>query len=294
MNKQYKRIIAVVSVIGFLIAACLMPQLQSALLAILTPRSAVAAPNVNNPTEWNKIFSDEFDGDTLDRSKWATCYEWFDAQYTGCTNNGNDELQWYLPEQAAVQGGHAILTAEKTPTTGSGQKYYDYRSGMLSSGRDTTGGPVKFEARYGYFEARIKVEGGKGVWPAFWLLPSDGSWPPEIDIMEFLGRKNNEVLLTYQRGTSNADHKEDSTTITGPDFTNGWHTYAVNWQPGRIEWFVDGVLKKNVSDVTVPNKSMYLILNLAVGGRLPGSPDASTPFPRTMQIDYVRAYGMVL
>jgi beta-glucanase (GH16 family) len=138
----------------------------------------------------------------------------------------------------------------------------------------------------------MKFDGGQGVWPAFWLLPTDRNWPPEIDIMECLGQRPEEVLLTTHWQDSNGQRQQDSSVIKGTEFTNSWHTYAVNWQPQRIDWYVDGVLKKTVTGRAVPSKPMEIIINLAIGGKLPGNADSSTKFPRTAQIDYVKVYAM--
>lgn len=245
-------------------------------------------------SNWVKIFSDEFDTAKLDTSKWVTCYDWKRTTDTGCTNDGNNELQVYRPEQIVISGGKAALTAERKTTSQVArgkQRQFEYVSGMLSTGRSDPASDVKWSARYGYFEARIKVPKGQGIWPAFWLLPIDKKWPPEIDIMEYIGGKPREVLLTHHWADDRGKHQENSTYIKGPDYSEGWHTYAVNWQPHAIEWFIDGQLKKT-STSQIPNEPMELIVNLAVGGRLPGYPDASTKFPVSMEVDYVRAYGL--
>jgi len=165
---------------------------------------------------------------------------------------------------------------------------------MISTGRPNTAADVKWSGTYGYYEARMKVQGGQGVWPAFWLLPTSQKWPPEIDIMELLGGRTNRILLTSHWADALGKSQEDSSTITGPDFTKGWHTYAVNWQPGRIDWYIDGRMAKSVRSENVSSEPMEIILNLAIGGRLPGNADSTTPFPRTAQIDYVRVYGLKL
>lgn len=254
-------------------------------------------PDINDIGQWAKVFGDDFDAPRLDTGKWVTCYDWQEYAGQGCTNSGNDELEWYTPQQVEVKNGHVVLTAIQKPVTVqlNGQtKTFPYQSGMISTGRPTASENVKWSGRYGYFEAKIKFEGGKGVWPAFWLLPDNRMWPPEIDIMEFLGDRPDEILLNTHWVGPAGDRKEDPTTITGPDYTVDWHVYSVNWQPDRIEWFIDGVLQKTVTGEMVSHEPMEIILNLAVGGRLPGNPDSTTPFPRQMLIDYVNVYGKVL
>lgn len=249
-------------------------------------------PNVTDSSKWVQAFSDEFNGNELNTNNWVTCYDWRLVTSSGCTNNGNSEQEWYVPQQVAVKNGVAILTATNQPVTiatPNGSITYPYRSGMISTGRPDANGAVKWSANYGYYEARMKIDGGQGVWPAFWLLPADKSWPPEIDIMEFLGNQPRQLLLTSHWGVA-SNQSKNSSTISGPDFTNDWHTYAVNWQPGRIDWYVDGALQKTVTGQAVPSKPMEIIIDLAIGGQLPGNANATTPFPRTAMIDYVRVY----
>lgn len=259
----------------------------------INPRTTTT--QVINTHDWVNVFSDDFNGNKLDANKWVTCYDWRQPSESGCTNSGNFEQEWYMPQQVTVQNGSAVLTAINDPitvTTNSGPKTYLYRSGMISTGRPNAQGQVKWSATYGYYEARLKFDGGQGVWPAFWLLPTDQSWPPEIDAMEFLGNDPTHVLLTSHWKNASGQPQKDSSIIQGPDYTAGWHTYAVNWQPNSITWYVDGMLQKTVTGIEVPNKPMEIILNLAIGGTLPGNANATTPFPRSLQIDYVRVYEL--
>lgn len=241
--------------------------------------------------EWKTVFSDNFEGDTLDGTKWVTCYDWYNKQYNGCTNEGNNESQWYTPSQVEVGGGYVTLTAKRQPTVGwfkTWEQVYPFRSGMVATGRPSQDTEPKWAGSYGYYEARMKVSGGQAVWPAFWLLPADRSWPPEIDIMELLGDKQDQVLMTHHwPGPANRPAK-DNTTYTGRDFTQDWHTYAINWQEGQIDWYIDGVLRKTAKGKHVPSKPMEIILNLAIGGNLPGWPDETTPDTSTVQVDYVK------
>lgn len=248
---------------------------------------------IPNARDWVQVFSDDFSGTKLDATKWTTCYDWRLPTDSGCTNSGNFEQEWYMPQQVSVKNGAVMLTADKNPVTVStrgGTQTFPYRSGMISTGRPNANGNVLWSATYGFYEARMKFDGGQGVWPAFWLLPIDRSWPPEIDIMEFLGNDPTHVLLTSHWKDAAGQPQKDSSVIAGPDFTAGWHTYAVNWQPNSIQWYIDGVLKKSVTGVGVPDTPMEIILDLAVGGTLPGNATSATPFPRTMQVDYVHVY----
>lgn len=191
----------------------------SALLAGMISYSYFTAPYRGLPKpslghKWSQVFNDEFRGKTIDPSKWVDCYDWYSTTYNGCTNSGNNELEWYTTNQVTEQKGYVQLKAVTAPIIGlniSNQtQTYSYQSGMISTGRPIWNSQPKEEFRYGYFEARIKVSSGKGIWPAFWLLPSNHNWPPEIDIMEILGDAPSNVLMTYHWGDASAPQKDVS------------------------------------------------------------------------------------
>jgi beta-glucanase (GH16 family) len=255
------------------------------------PRNGL--PRLQSGYKWQEVFSDEFNGNSLNANKWVTCYDWYNSHYNGCTNSGNYELEWYTPQQVSVHNGYALLRAIASPIkgwNGSHEQSYPYQSGMISTGSGQ-GQAVKSSYSYGYFVARLKTISGKGLWPAFWLLPADHTWPPEIDIMEIVGDRPNNVLMTYYWGNVDSPQK-DSSVYTSLKQPNAWHTYAVNWQPGRIDWYIDGVLRKSVVSKHVPSKPMEVIANLAVGGKLPGNPNNASVFPASLQIDYIRIYKL--
>ncbi|MFZ1250584.1 MAG: glycoside hydrolase family 16 protein [Candidatus Microsaccharimonas sp.] len=242
------------------------------------------------------LFSDEFNGTTVDETKWNYCYDNYSAEYDGCTNFGNWEDEWYKKSQVAQRDGNLVLTAERkpidAPTSVEGYIHtYPFTSGMVSTGAKDANSKPKHEFGYGYYEAKIFIPSGQAIWPAFWILPTDRSWPPEIDFMEVLGQKPNELLATYH--WRNAEDKvihETTWHDAGTDLSLGWHTYAGNWQEGRIDWYLDDKLIKTETGENIPSKKMQIILNLAVGGNLPGKSDASTPDKATMLVDYVRVY----
>lgn len=215
------------------------------------------------------IFADEFGGTALDTSKWSSGYPWTNPD--GNYNRSTGEQQVYLPRNIVVSDGTVKLIAKRESVNGR-----PYTSGMISSDpRNGTG----FLHTYGYIEARIKVPGGKGMWPAFWNLPWPVKWPPEIDIVEVLG---DECMAEF--------HLHPEANYQGTNVCDTWHTYAVDWRPGKVVWYLDGVERYREEGDHAPNQPMYLLLNLAVGGTWPGSPDISTPFPGVMEIDYVRVY----
>jgi beta-glucanase (GH16 family) len=164
---------------------------------------------------------------------------------------------------------------------------------MLSTGKLSRNGTPKWTGSYGYYEVRAKLPGGTGLWPAFWLLPVSDKWPPEIDIMEMLGNNPNKILLTYFWNNGVYPPPKSTSTYTGTNFSEGWHTFAINWEPNSITWYIDGIERKHVQSIHVPNTQMQIIANLAVGGTLPGSPTSETAFPATMKIDYIRVYNQV-
>ncbi|HET8629713.1 MAG TPA: glycoside hydrolase family 16 protein [Thermomicrobiales bacterium] len=230
-----------------------------------------AAPASVPPAGWQLVFADEFDGASLDRGRWQTTYPW------GARNNaGNVELQYYADDAFAEAGGVLSIRAERRAAGG-----YQYTSGMISS-------YGAFATTYGYAEIRAKLPRGKGYWPGFWLAPADYSqWPPEIDVFEAAGDEPNTVTMTYHYKDAQGQAQKVSGDYTGPDFTAGFHTFAVAWSPGLLVWYVDGVERFRTT-TAVAAQPMYVMANLAIDGKNP--PDASTPFPATYDIDYIRVY----
>ena len=167
----------------------------------------------------------------------------------------------------------------------------NYLSGIITS-------YDSFKMTHGYVETRAKVPGGRGLWPAFWLLTTHYVEDvPEIDVMEFLGQDVDTLYNTYHYFDIEDNYRKISTPsfqvrADDGDWTQDFHTFGMAWSPEEIIWYVDGVETHRIDDseYIIANQAMYLIANLAVGGNWPGSPDASTPFPATFEIDYIRAY----
>lgn len=246
----------------------------------LPTKSPTITPTPGPPrAEMELIFADEFDGDVLDETKWMPCYPWNDR---GCTNSGNNELEWYLPENVEVSGGLLRLRADKRLISAADGKQYPYTSGMVSSYQ-------RFDVTYAYIEMSARVPKGRGLWPAFWTLPSTLEWPPEIDVMEILGHETTVVYTTLHYKLPEAAHRSTGDSFQSGDFADGFHIYAVDWRPDEIVWYVDGNPVFSTRD-NVPQQPMYLLANLAVGGNWPGSPDADTVFPSYYEIDYIRVY----
>ena len=235
----------------------------------------------------NLVFSDEFDGTALNSGRWHTCSWWASST---CSIESNAELELYTKNNVSVANGVLKLQARKENAVAWNGKTYNYTSGMVSTGGRSGEIPAGFTFTYGYMEARVKVPAGQGLWPAFWTLPADYSWPPEIDVMEILGNAPNVTEMHYHYNDASGAHQGPGKAWTGPDFSADWHTFGVDWQPGSLVWYVDGVERWRFTSSAVTAKPQYLLLNLAVGGNWPGSPNASTPFPSDYLVDYVRVW----
>jgi beta-glucanase (GH16 family) len=260
-----------------------------------TGHPSIQVIHVGATTFNHLVFDDEFNASSLNTKYWNTCYENYSQHFNGCTNTGNKESEWYEATQVSVKNGSLVLAAQKKSVTGfdkqGTRETYPYVSGMVTTGRYIPKAPPKWSGSYGYYEARIKVPSGQSVWPAFWLLPVNHDWPPEIDIMELVGSEPNRLLTTYfwKDHAGNAQ-KDSKLTVLNQDLSKNWHVYAVDWQPGSISWYLDGKQVDTVKSSTVPTAPMQIIFDLAIGGNLPGDPTTDTPESAQMLVDYVRVY----
>ncbi len=229
---------------------------------------------------WNLIWADEFSGTTIDTSNWK-----FDIGGSGW---GNNELEYYTDrtENATVENGNLLFIAKKESFGGR-----NYTSARLK-----TQGVRSFT--YGKIEARIKLPKGKGTWPAFWLLGNDYSqvdWPKcgEIDIMEHINN-NDSVYGTIHWDRGGHVSSGGKTTYDIAQYK----IFSIEWNPDSIKWFVDDRqywqenIKNNINSTEAFHLPFFIILNLAIGGYWPGSPDSTTSFPDTMFVDYVRVYQL--
>lgn len=241
-------------------------------IAVATLARTLTASPRQNQAQWRKVWGDDFNGNTLDRKKW-TVYQ------TGQVHN--EELQYYVYDEAWVQKGELIIRSRKRRFTGK-DGTREYTSGKVATAK-------KFAFRYGTVEMRAKLPSGRGIWPAFWLLPAhEKTWPPEIDVMEMIGHDPHTIHMSNHHGLW-PKNTLDKSEFTGPDFSADYHTYTLEWAPGWLRWKIDGVTRKETTK-GVPDQPMYLILNTAVGGKWPGAPDNSTVFPQHFRIDYVHVY----
>jgi beta-glucanase (GH16 family) len=241
------------------------------LLTVVFGAAGIAGP-AERPG-WKLTFDDEFDGKSLDLKKWNPNDPW--------GRERNQELQAYVTNAFEVGGGILHIEAEKR------EAFYSGKQRSITSGMMTTCG--KFSQEYGRFEIRCRVPKGKGMWPAFWLLPEPLGWPPEIDVFEILGHEPDKIHMTHHWLDAQKKHQRHGGSWRGPDFSAGFHEYAVEWLPQRIVWFVDGVERFRSEDA-IPKGKMNLLVNLAMGGDWSGAPDAQTKFPAALEVDYVRVY----
>jgi Glycosyl hydrolases family 16/PA14 domain len=238
----------------------------------VTPKDGdddIAAPS-GGP--WKLAFHDEFADGALDTGKWSIRYPRSGAMC--CSNQGNGEAQWYLPRNVVEQDGELHLVARREGVNGFG-----YSSGLIQS-------KPSFSFTYGFAEARMRLPEGSGFWPAFWTWPQNEQWPPEIDAFEFYGDNVRNVYLTYH-----APGGADQSIVTRPDWTSDWHTFAIDWRPGSIRWYIDGTQVKARSSADVSDIPMYLIANLAIadGSNAP-APTSQTPLPSRLRIDWIRVW----
>lgn len=259
--------------------------------SLLTATCAVVVTKTDLP--YQLVWSDEFNGTSLDLSKWS--YE------TGGGGFGNQEKQYYTnrPENLRFENGSLVIEAKKEV----------YQTNNYTSARINTRDKVAYA--YGKFEARISLPSGKGTWPAFWMMGSSityARWPlcGEIDIMEHVGSQPtmlSHATHTYEKNGSKGNNWSSRKYLD--NLENNYHTYAIEWEQkanegdDNMSFFIDGVKSAtiweqhvNSDDKMWPFKSdFFIILNLAIGGTMGGTvDDASFNSPVLMKVDYVRVY----
>jgi beta-glucanase (GH16 family) len=255
---------------------------------LATSRNDIAEAAIG-PITWQ----DEFNaaaGAPVDSSKWNFA--------TGGGGFGNAERQYYTnsTNNVAHDGqGNLVITARKENPN---NLQCHYGRCEYTSARLLTNG--KFSQAYGRFEARMKLPFGQGIWPAFWML-GGGSWPNsgEIDIMEHVGREPNTVYGTVHGPGYSGDGGVSRNRINSAPLRDAFHTYRIDWQPNLIIWYFDDIEYSRVSPADIRGNTwvfdhpFYLLLNLAVGGNWPGFPDATSTYPQTLTVDYIRVSSYV-
>ena len=263
----------------------------------------ISSPTLNIPPTFEvspgdaltMVWSEEFDGTQIDPETWF--FATGDGTEKGLPGGwGNNELQYYLPDNAQVANGVLSITARQEIAEG-----LNYTSARINT-------EDRFAVQYGRIEASIKLPAGQGLWPAFWMLPQDttyGNWAAsgEIDIVETInldGSGSDEIFGTIHFGGEFPANSSAGTTYTpSADITTEFHTYAVEWDEFEIRWYFDDTqyaMQNAWSSTAAPfpapfDQPFHILLNVAVGGNFPGSPDSSTVFPATMEVDWVRVYS---
>lgn len=242
---------------------------------------------------YDLVWNDEFDTTSLDTSKWE--YQTGDGSAYGIPGWGNNELQFYTNASRNISIEDGILKIRALDESFGGKNY--------TSARIRTSGKVGANWKYGLFVARIKLPKGRGLWPAFWMLPENPSigWPMsgEIDIMEMVAHETNIVHGTVHFGQPwpNNSSSGRAYQLEQGEFIDNFHEFMVIWEEDEISWYVDNFKYFQVTPPTlVPqawpfnDNNFHLLLNMAVGGNWPGSPDANTVFPQVLEVDWVRVY----
>lgn len=245
------------------------------------------------------LWSQEFDaqvGSPADEEFWS--HQTGDGSQYGLTGWGNHELEFYLPENTVTDGkSNLVITAKRTDASTAPDAYYG--KAEFTSGRIVTAAKLHFE--YGRYEIRAKVPGGVGLWPAFWMLGDNIAelrWPycGEIDIMEFIGRKPNEILGTLHGPGYFGDDGHGAVHRVSEPVAEDWHVFTIDWKPDHIIWYLDGKRFFEASAETVApnewvfNHPFYFLLNLAVGGHLGGTLDPNLPDESQLLVDWIRVY----
>ncbi|ESY88815.1 endo-1,3-1,4-beta-glycanase [Mesorhizobium sp. LNHC220B00] len=238
-------------------------------------------------------FSDDFNTLNLHNAQggtWDTNFSW--GAPNGSTLTSNGELQWYIdanygPTSSihpfSVNNGVLTITAAQAPADIKPLiNNYEYTSGILNT-------HSTFSQTYGYFEMRADLPENAGAWPAFWLLPADGSWPPELDVIETRGQDPNSLIMTAHSNETGT-HTKVTSMVNTMD-TAGFHTYGLLWTPDKLVWTYDGVQVAEAATPSDMHKPMYMLADLAVGG-LAGAPPDHLATPAEMKIDYIRAYTL--
>ena len=276
------------------------------------PKCAAVSGEVSaaNPVTVTRTFHDPFDTLDLSTQRWLP---YFDGGYdaaadtflggswglTKRTLSGTGEVEIYVDpsyggtgptplglDPFVVRDGVLSITANRIPDAMQpllfNRKYY---SGVLTT-------RASLVQRYGFFEMRARIPAGQGLWPAFWLLSADKKWPPEIDVLEVVGGQPTLMVTTTHSANAAGGDVPSGLRTTLADAATKFHNFGVLWTPERIVYYIDRVPVAQLATPAGVDKPMYMLLNLAIGGRMAGPPDASTPLPSSFDIDWVSAYSL--
>ena len=300
-------------------------------------------PDINREG-YDLIFSDEFNGNDINTARWATNFRW-DGEFNGERFEYrviNEEDQFYVSPKSADQEHLVVAAPVYNPFEFNGERLAirAIRNPQKTNSNRATHGSLReimsqqtflsgalsthdtFSHKYGYFEARIKIPSHVGTFPAFWLFHKnrkyEGTRRTEIDIMENLGHAPwyiynsmhffTDVSATFGGNANSLSPEPNGQVFTGTDYSLNYHTYAVEWEPGHVTWFIDGIKTNEIWHPAGDYEELYIMLNLAVGGawtnfptnagglgraqqdRFPNQNDLNNFFNPALEIDYVRAY----
>lgn len=245
---------------------------------------------------WALKWSDDFSSGSLDSSKW-------NVLNNSTFGDGNQQLECEMARNVDVSGGILSLVARHEQS----RVQCGAHDSRFPGGRSYTGATIETKGKaaftYGYFEIRAKLPmrpgASKGLWPAFWLRPEDGK-AGEIDVLETVGTSAGAPDAVHQTihpaYTSSLPQQTNTAFFPSGSLAAGYHTYGIDWEPTSMTWYIDGkaMWSRTTSTTSwltqVFSRPYFLRLNFAVGGSWPGSPDGSTSFPASYDIDWVRVY----
>ena len=233
----------------------------ASLLALSPPAVHAAPPGPG----WTLVFNDEFDfSGAPDPRKWSTCHP-DNKCYGGAPYS---RASYHTASQAYVKPSWLFLFGERCILDWAGcTPGYNWNAGMVSSFGH-------FHFLYGYMEIRWQIPHQKGFHPTFWAMPVDRTWPPEIDVVEFKGSQPATALMNLHWMDASGGDAHVGSSYTGPDFSTGFHTFGVHWEPGRMRWFIDGTQRFSTTS-NIPQKLMYVLATLEIGqSNFDGYPNA--------------------
>lgn len=261
------------------------------IIVVFVGTTAILAKE-NRLEDWHLVWEDNFN--EIDPETWS--FEIGSPDWNGDGKPdrwGNNELQYYLADNASIEDGKLVITAKEEQVNDMNTTFEYTSSRMITKD--------KYEVQYGRMEIRAKLPIGQGIWPAIWMLGNDidtNPWPAcgEIDIMEYLGHQPSTVHGTVHGPISGGPGVGSSYTLEEGTFHDDFHVFAMEWNSDEIKFYVDDTLyhvanKNEIGENDwVFDHPHYFILNLAVGGDWPGYPDETTKFPQTMKVDYIKVY----
>ncbi len=226
--------------------------------------------------KWELTFSDEFTDTVLNRNVWKTEFEW----------GYPEDQQKYIDSAFTIKDGILHIITKRDTVIGKVQNNYNhlfyFSSGMIQSSKS-------FSQKYGYVEMRCKVPSGLGFWSSFWMLGAK-SWPPEVDIFEISGLRPNKMSVSNHFKSSKGKEMQNGTSINGPDFSQDFHNFGLEWNVKKLIWYIDGV-KVYETDYGIPQSEMFLVLSISLGGGVfSGKANNTTPLPNSCDVDYIRVY----